>query len=98
MPLPQACNGSGYTAARGTENGGELEEDDEYAWFTYEYVLDAAKHAIKNKEPGFTVGNVMSAQDELHANLEHFWVCIEVILGMKVPDEFKENSSFRCAC
>ena len=82
------------------EDGEEADEDyeDEYAWFTYDEVLRMAKDAIENNEPGFHVGNVMSAQDFLYDNMEMFWVCIEVVLGMKVPDNFKTDSGFGCAC
>ena len=79
--------------------GGEGEEyEDYYGWFTYEEVLRMATYAIEHNEAGFSVGNVMSAQDFLHENLEQFWVCIEVVLGMAVPDNYKTNSSFSCAC
>ena len=74
----------------------KAEEGEDYYGLTYERLIDIGHQALT--EGSASLGNNESAMYELYENLEEFWKSWSIITGIPVPQETRENTSFRCAC
>lgn len=79
-------------------NHDEDKEDPYETQITYDSLMEFAMRAIVEDDFWFSCGSNMTMYEALYENINEFWANACVILGVDIPVDAAEKSTFKCAC